>query len=547
MIEITGDGLSIEALSAIARGGAEVRPPAESVRLRMRASLDWVASAAGGETAVYGINTGFGVLAKRRIAPAEASRLSRNVILKCCVGVGAPLPADVVRAMMAIRADTLSTGTSGVRPLLVDTYVAMLNAGVTPWVPEKGSLGASGDLAPLAHIAVVMTRDPDPPAAAREPGACMAPGATAEAARVDHSGKAWFEGELLTGAEAMRRAGIERFVPGPKEGLALTNGTTLMLAAAALGVLDAESLLDHADISAALSLEALQALSAAFDPDLHRASGQHGQAEAAGRIRTLVSGSRLIDADESRVQDAYSIRCIPQVHGPARDAVAFIRSRVESLLGGTSDNPLVFVSGDGAATGRAISGGNFHGQGLAFWLDLLGIVVAEVASLAERRTFRLLTPELSNGLPPMLVANPGLDSGLMMGQYTQAALVSDNKTLAHPDSVDSIPSSANQEDHVSMGANAARHAREIIDNVRYVIAIELMTATQGIDLRDDGPARLGRGTAAAHEAVRTLVAHWAHDRIVYEDIEALAGLIRSGTLASAVASACDPQPSDPQA
>jgi histidine ammonia-lyase len=514
MIEITGTGLSLATLAAVAREGATVRPPGDGIRRRMEASRAWVERAAGGDEAIYGINTGFGVLARERIPPDDAGRLSRNVILKCCAGVGEPLPEELVRAMMAIRADTLARGTSGVRPLLVETYVGMLNAGVTPYVPDKGSLGASGDLAPLAHVAVVMTRDPE--------------GSVGE----DHSGRAFHRGELLSGAEAMRRAGIARFVPGAKEGLALTNGTALMLAAAALAVLDAESLLDHADAAAALSLEALQALSAAFDADLHEESGQFGQPEAAARIRVLVAGSRLIDADPSRVQDAYSLRCVPQVHGPARDAVGFVRSRVERLLAGSSDNPLVFATS--ADEGRAVSGGNFHGQGLAFWLDLLGIVTADVASLAERRTFRLLTPELSNGLPSMLVPDPGLDSGLMMGQYTQAALVSDNKTLAHPDSVDSIPSSANQEDHVSMGANAARHCREILDNVRRVVAIELMTAAQAVDLRPDGPDRLGRGTAAVHEQVRGVVPHFAHDRPLSPDIDALTERIRGGEILDAI-------------
>ncbi len=416
--------------------------------------------------------------------------------------------------MMVIRADTLAHGSSGVRPVLVETLIAMLNAGVTPFIPSKGSLGASGDLAPLAHIAVVMTRDPS------------------DSERAGQSGQAWFDGELLSGEEAMRRAGIERVVPGPKEGLALTNGTTFMLAAAVLTVCDAENLLDHADAAAALSLEALQALSAAFDPDLHAACCQPGQEDAAARLRSLFAGSRLIDSDGSRIQDAYSLRCIPQIHGPVRDAVEFIRSRVESLLAGSSDNPLVFVSDDGS--GRAISGGNFHGQGLAFWHDMMGIVMAEIASLSERRTFRLLTPELSGGLPAMLVPNPGVDGGLMMVQYTQAALVADNKVLAHPDSVDSIPSSANQEDHVSMGANAARHAREILDNVRHVLAIELLTAAQGVDLRPDGPARLGRGTSIVHAEVRRCVEMLVHDRVLTDDIHSLTELIRSDSLRQAI-------------
>ena len=447
----------------------------------MEASRAWVEGVLEGDRQVYGINTGFGALATTRIAGDDANRLSRNVILKCCVGVGPPLPHDVVRAMMLIRADTLAKGTSGVRPEIVETLVAMLNAGVTPVVPSKGSLGASGDLAPLAHIAAVLTRDP----AGHE--------------REGQDGRAWYGGEELSGQEAMERAGIERLVPGPKEGLALTNGTTFMAAAGVLAVLDAENLLAHADASAALSLEALQALSAAFDPDLHAACGQQGQVEAASRIRALIDGSSLIDADPAKVQDAYSLRCIPQVHGPVRDAISFVRSRVESLLRGTSDNPLVFA--ESAAEGRAVSGGNFHGQGLAFWHDMIAIVMAEVASLAERRTFRLLTPQLSGGLPAMLATDVGLDSGMMMVQYTQAALVADNKVLAHPDSVDSIPSSADQEDHVSMGANAARHSREVLDNVCHVIAIELMAAARGVDLRPDGPERLGTGTAAVYESV----------------------------------------------
>ncbi|MCL7966231.1 MAG: aromatic amino acid lyase, partial [marine benthic group bacterium] len=274
------------------------------------------------------------------------------------------------------------------------------------------------------------------------------------------------------------------------------------------------------------------ALSSAFHPLLHEANGQKAQADAATRIRTLTYGSRLIDSDPSRVQDAYSLRCVPQVHAPARDAVAFIRSRVESLLTGTSDNPLVFPEADGG--GRVISGGNFHGQGLAFWHDLMGIVISEVASLSERRCFRLLTPELNSGLPAMLVANPGLDSGLMLGQYTAAALVSENKTLAHPDSVDSIPSSANQEDHVSMGANAARHALEILDNVRTVLAVELVTAAQAVELRERGPDRLGRGTAAAFRQIRSRVRFLEHDRPLTPDIEAVADLIGSDTILAEV-------------
>jgi histidine ammonia-lyase len=305
-----------------------------------------------------------------------------------------------------------------------------------------------------------------------------------------------------------------------------------MLGSAALALADAESVLEHAAISASLSLEALCALSAAYHPALHEAAGQPGQIRVAARLRSLFEGSSLIDTEPDRVQDAYSLRCVPQALGPASDVVAFLRKRITTAINAASDNPLVFVDLEGEAP-RTISGGNFHGQGPALWLDTLGIALADVAGMAERRIFRLLTPELNGGLPSMLVENGGLDSGLMVAQYTAAALVSDNKTLAHPDSVDSIPSSANQEDHVSMGANAARHTREIVANVRTVIAIELMTAAQAVDLRRDGPKRLGRGTSAAFTLVRERVSKLERDRELTPDIQALDELIRSGALVEA--------------
>ncbi len=317
-----------------------------------------------------------------------------------------------------------------------------------------------------------------------------------------------------------------------KEGLALTNGIDFMAASAALAQYDAEALLAHAQIAAALSLEGLQGLSAAFDADIHAAAGQPGQSQVAARVRQLVAGSRLVDADPGRVQDAYSLRCTPQVLGPALDMAAFVRGRLTAALNAATDNPLIFPTADGSF--RALSGGNFHGQGPALWLDTLGIALAEAASIAERRIFRMLTPELNGGLPAMLTPTSGLDSGLMMAQYTAAALVSDNKTLAHPDSVDSIPSCANQEDHVSMGANAARHTLEILENVRHVLAIELLTACQAIDLRPDGPARLGRGTARAYAEVRRRVPLIVHDRETAPDIVALADLLRAGVLLAAV-------------
>jgi len=518
MIELTGETLTIEQVVAVARRGERVAPLGEEVRARMGRSHTWVDESIRQDgQVIYGVNTGFGSLATKQIAPEEARQLSRNLILLCVCGVGHPLPGDVVRAMMVIRANMLAKGHSGVRPVVAQTLVDMLNAGVTPWVPGKGSLGASGDLAPLAHIATVMTRD-------------------IEEGDGGYSGQAWFGGELLNGGEAMARAGIERLVLEAKEGLSLSNGIDFMAAAGALAVRDAENLVSHAQIAAALSLEALLGISAAFDPALHEVSGQAGQQQVAARILRLVEGSKLVDSAPERIQDAYSLRCTPQVLGPVMDTLSFLRERFSIALNAATDNPLIFPLGSGDTSYRVLSGGNFHGGGPAMWLDFLGIALAEVANIAERRIFRLLTPELSGGLPSMLVPTSGLDSGLMMVQYTAAALVSDNKTLAHPDSVDSIPTCANQEDHVSMGANAARHTLEILENVRHVVAIELMTAAQAIDLRPNGPGRLGRGTATAYATIRQYVTFLEHDRETTPDIQVMADLIQSGGLLEAVGS-----------
>jgi len=509
MLHLNGEDLTIEQVVAVARGALGVSPYEAEVRRRMQASYDWVQGAVQQDAApIYGVNTGFGPLARRRVQPSQVRQLSYNLILSSMAGVGPPLGQDLVRAMMLIRANTFAKGHSGVRPELGETLVAMLNRGVTPLVPAKGSLGASGDLAPLAHLAAAICVPPDG-------------GPQADV------GRAWHQGELLSAEEAMRRAGIPRLVLEAKEGLALTNGMTMMLAAAALAVHDAGQLIRAAEVAAALSLEALCGIRSAFDPRLHQANGQPGQAISAANLLDLVQGSRLMDSMPDRVQDAYSLRCTPQVIGPARDLLGFLRQRVSAALNAASDNPLIFLDSGG---GQALTGGNFHGQGPALWLDLLGIAAAQLGTISERRTFRLLTPELSEGLPAMLLPHTGLDSGMMLSQYTAAALVSENKTLAHPDSVDSIPSSANQEDHVSMGANAARHALEILENVRRILAVELLVAAQGVDLRPQGPERLGRGTAAAHRSVRRRVRFLEHDRPLAPDIEALAELIASGEL-----------------
>ncbi len=506
MIELTGEDLTIDQVVAVARRADPVQPLTQQVMQRMHSSQAWVESALTDERSViYGVNTGFGPLAQVRIQPEQARQLSRNLILSAVAGVGPPLPPEIVRAMMLIRVNTFAKGLSGVRPELADVLRRMLNEGVTPHIPSKGSLGASGDLAPLAHLAAVLSKGEGD----------------------DYSGHAWFKGELLSGREAMQRAGIERIELLAKEGLGLTNGTNFMVAAAAIGLHDAEDLLRHAELAAAMSYEALLGITAALDPRLQEANRQPGQGRTAGNLIRLLRGSRLVDSRPERVQDAYSLRCTPQVIGPVRDLLEFLHGRVTDALNAATDNPLIFVDG---GSPYAVSGGNFHGQGPALWLDTLAVAAAQLGAISERRVFRMTAPELSDGLPSMLVQDGGLNSGLMMPQYTAAALVSDNKTLAHPDSVDSIPSSANQEDHVSMGANAARHALEVLENLTQILAVEYLTAAQAIELRQDGPARLGEGTAAAFARVRESVAFLERDRPLSPDIAVLADLIRSGEL-----------------
>jgi len=518
--------LTIPDVVAVARRASQVRELDGDARERVEASRHTVVEALARPGArIYGITTGYGSLAGTRIAAPDAARLSWNLILKCAAGTGPPLPEDWVRAMLLVRANSLALGASGVRPVIIDTLVRMLNRGVTPVVPGKGSLGASGDLAPLAHMAAVASRSPGP-----EPGVGEGEDPTA------FSGEAWFEGRRMDGASAMAAAGISRPGLEAKEGLALTNGTTMMVAGAALQLHDARRLLLHAELAAALSFEALLARSAALNPALHEANRQPGQIGTAARLRSLLSGSGLVDSDADRVQDAYSLRCTPQIAGPVHDMVGFLWERVEASLNAVSDNPLVFPAA-GPDRGEVVSGGNFHGAGPALWLDTLGIALADIASLSDRRMFRMLTPELSAGLPAMLVESPGLHGGLMSLQYTGAALVSDNKTLAHPDSVDSIPTSANQEDHVSMGANAARHTHEILDNTRTVLAIELLGAAQAVYLRPGGPERLGDGTRAVYEAVRECVPPVIEDRSLAADVARLEAAIDDGTLERAAADA----------
>jgi histidine ammonia-lyase len=511
-VEITGKSLTIEEVAAVAHKKAAVAELGKETRAGMEQTQNWLSDEIVKQgTRFYGINTGFGSHAKETIDSNMAGQLSRNVVLSDVAGIGAPLAEEVVRAMMLIRANSIAGGPSGVRPVIVETLIEMLNKNVVPFVPHKGSLGASGDLVPLAAIASV---------------------ASCDIGGGGYSGKAWYRGELMSGEEAMTRAGIPRLELVAKEGNAMINGTSFMTAVGCLMIDRCENLIQHAEIAAALSFDALLAVSDAFHPAIHKASNQTGQVDSAAHIRELLLGSKLIDSTD-RVQDAYCIRCTPQVIGPIRDTVAFARGYIERTLNASIDNPLIFPreSNDGFL---CLSGGAFHGEGLAFMMDFLSIAIAELASLSERRTFTLLDPNLNYGLPSMLIPSNGLNTGLMVAQYAQASLVSDNKTLAHPDSVDSIPTSANQEDHVSMGANGARHLMEIVGNVTYVIAIELMCAAQAIDLRQGGTEGMGEGTRIAYKKIREKVAFFDRDKEMTPAFETLRQLVFDEDIRTAI-------------
>ncbi len=476
------DPLTLSDLVEVSRHGRRVEMD-PSVAQRLRPSQEWVASVTSAadsgalERPIYSINTGFGSLAGRQAFedPADATELSRRLVLSNAAGVGRYVDEELVRATMLIRATSLMSGHSGVRTTLIDTILDMLNVGVHPAVPEYGSLGASGDLIPLAHMALVLT--------------CAAEGTEPQEENERNSGEAWWKGELVTGARAMSAAGLERVPLGPKEGLALLNGTSFSCAQVALALYDAETLLETNQVTAAMSIEALKGFGDAFIAELHQARGQQGQIEVAARMRQLLAGGHLIDGgrdqDPERLppQDAYSLRCVPQVLGPVKDTLVFLRRIVENEMNAATDNPLIFP--DLARPLKAVSGGNFHAEYLAFAADFLAIVVTEIGNITERRLFRLDDGSLNRGLPDMLVASAqvGMDCGYMLPQYLAAALVSDCKTLSHPDSVDSIPTCANQEDHVSMANNAGRHARQVVANIEAVVAVELLMATQALDLR----------------------------------------------------------------
>jgi histidine ammonia-lyase len=498
---VLGRPLTLEALEEVSRGNRKVELGIEARArvVRSREAIDVIA--AGGDQAplVYGVNTGFGALSETRISAADVRRLQQNLVRSHCTGVGADLGAAEVRGMMLLRAQVLALGCSGVRPELIDVLVAMLNAGVHPRVPAQGSVGASGDLAPLAHLALAMIGEGE--------------------ARVG-------EGPLMASAEAMGRAGVPPITLEAKEGLALINGTQYMASLGTLALLDAERLCRVADVAGAMSLEALKGSSRPFDERLHAARPHPGQAAVASNMRALLAQSEIMESHEhcGRVQDAYSLRCIPQVHGATRDALTWVRGVLECEVNAVTDNPSVFVRDDGGAD--VVSGGNFHGQPLALALDLAAIAVAELANISERRVEQLVNPALSTGLTPFLAPASGLHSGFMIAQVASASLVSENKVLCHPASVDSIPSSAGREDHVSMGSVSARKLQQVVTNVRHALAIEILTAAAGLDQR--APLAPSHGVAASHACVRACVAPLEQDRPLYGDIARVAELIVTG-------------------
>jgi histidine ammonia-lyase len=498
-VVLDGNTLTIEQVVAVARNGADVVLAPAAVR-RMKESRRWVERAVRDRKIVYGITTGFGALQNIPVSPARIRELQRNLILSHCAGVGEPLPQDVVRAMMLLRANALAKGFSGIRVSTVETLLAMLNKGVHPIVPSQGSVGASGDLAPLSHMAAVLIGE----------------------------GEAIYKGKRLPGAAALKAARISPVVLEAKEGLALNNGTQAMTALGVLALHDAEHLADVADIAAALSCEALKGKSAAFAAKVHMTRPHSGQIISAANIRAMVQGSSLIDRVDDdtvgNVQDSYAIRCAAQVHGASRDAIAYVRRVLETEINAATDNPLIFPE-----NGTATSAGNFHGQPVALALDFLGLAVAELGNIAERRIAKLTDKHHSNGLPAFLSSSPGLHSGYMILQYTAAALVSENKVLIHPASGDSIPTSANQEDHVSMGTIAARQAAEILRNVQQVLAIELLCAAQALDFRGYLP---GRGSRRVYNIIRKQVKPLNGDRHLSRDIARVVDIIRSGVLAS---------------
>ncbi|MBI4408334.1 MAG: histidine ammonia-lyase [Gemmatimonadetes bacterium] len=499
VLELRGDGLRLEDVEAVAApGGPEVRLAAEA-RGRVEAARAVVERALERGDVVYGLTTGFGALSGVVIPRERIRELQANLIRSHAAGVGAPLSERETRAVLLLRANVLALGYSGVRPAVIELLAQMLNRRVHPVIPERGSVGASGDLAPLSHLALVLMGE----------------------------GEARYGGETWPGAEALRRAGLTPLTFEAKEGLALNNGTQVQTGIGVLTLLAAERAVETAEVAGAMSLEGLRGTPDAFDAAIQRARPHAGQRESAERLRTLLAESQIRESHrygDPRVQDAYSIRCMPQVHGAARQALGYVRQVLQVECNSATDNPLIFADED-----RIRSGGNFHGQLVAQVLDLLAMVCADLGSISERRSARLVDPALS-GLPAFLTREPGVNSGLMLAQITAAALVSELRLRAHPASVDSIPTDANQEDHVAMGVTAALKARESVQLLETVLALELLIAAQALEFLK--PLRPGRGVALAYECVRERVPALERDRVLAPEIAALEALVRGGAFAS---------------
>ncbi|HYO64104.1 MAG TPA: histidine ammonia-lyase [Pyrinomonadaceae bacterium] len=496
-MELNGQRLSLEEVWEVARGGEAARVRlAREARGRMEASRRAVERIVAEGRIVYGVNTGFGKLSDISIPEGELRELQLNLVRSHACGLGPPLSAEETRAMMLLRANVLALGFSGARPLVAETLLLMLERGVLPVVPEKGSVGASGDLAPLAHLAL----------------ACLG------------EGEAFFRGERLPGGEAMRRARIEPLTLEAKEGLALLNGTQALAAVGALALRRAVVTTRAADVAGAMSLEALRGTPAAFDERIHAARPHAGQIQTAAHLRELLRDSEIRAShleNDPRVQDAYSLRCMPQVHGATRDALDHARALVEIETAGATDNPLVF-----ADTEEVVSGGNFHGAPLALAFDYSAIALVHLGNISERRIDRLVNPDKNEGLPPFLTPHAGVASGYMVPQIVAVALLNECKVLAHPASSDNLPTDGGKEDHVSMGMTAATKLRAVVENVERVVAIELLAAAEGLEHRL--PLQPGRGVRLAYERVRSHAPRLTHDRPLSADIERLAEAVRQG-------------------
>ncbi|WP_257300904.1 histidine ammonia-lyase [Haloarchaeobius sp. FL176] len=514
-VELTGEDLTIESAVACARDGEDVAVSDEALE-RVRKARSNLESRIGTGEIIYGVNTGFGASQNEIIDSEDVTTLQTNLIRSNAVCVGDPVEEDEARMMMLLRLNSLLSGSSGVREHVILKLQDLLNRGFYPHVPRKGSVSASGDLAPLAHIALAMLGE----------------------------GKAWNGEKWVPSSDVLDSIGVEPLSTDDgetgleaKEGLALINGTNYITAVATLAVHDAERLLDTADTVGTMTLEAFRGLSDPFRAEIHELRNHPGQKEVARRVREGIEGSELVTAaaDANRAQDSYSLRCIPQVHGASRDTVAHVREVVERELNAVTDNPLVLNQGEG----DVVSGGNFHGQPIAFVIDQLSMAIAEIANISERRIFKLTggepegrtdgttASEHSDGLPPFLVEDPGLNCGFMMPHVTAAALVSENKTLVHPSSTDSIPTSDNQEDHVSMGANGANHLVEVLDNVETVLAIELFASYTALDYRDGSP---GQKASEIVDTLEETVAPLTEDRLMQDDFASLRSLIRTGAI-----------------